>query len=70
MDAGTNDRIAGYRELKEAAQSQLDRIAEGWRFSTGAGNAPMRDVTDEYADRERRVVATMTALIERAEREG
>lgn len=70
MDAGTAARIAEYRELMEAAQSQLNRIAEGWRFQTAAGNAPMRDVTDEYAEREHRVVATMTALIERAEREG
>lgn len=58
------ERIKWCQEMREAATRQLSRIEDdGWRFHAGAGNAPMRDVTDEIADRERRTIANMTKLI-------
>ncbi len=64
------ERIAWCKELRDAAPEQLDSIEKrGWRFQTQAGNSPWRDVTDEWAERERRTIEKTNRLIEGYEAE-
>ena len=59
------ERIAWCKELRDAAQEQLDSIEKReWRFQAQEGNSPWRDVTDEWAERERRTIEKMNRLIE------
>jgi hypothetical protein len=64
MDYHVAERIAWCRQLREEAAEHLRGIeAEDWRLFSAEGGAPMADVTNEWAERERRTIDKMDKLI-------
>jgi hypothetical protein len=65
MPGQAGDAIALLRDERDRAVEMLRRIEEeGWLFQAAEGtDAPLRDITDKTANRQRQIIERMDRLI-------